>query len=51
MTGTKVHRPELCRMMEALRPGDVLIVDSFSRLSRSTKDLLQITDKLAEMGV
>lgn len=46
ITGTRAHRPEYDRMLDALRPGDVLVVDSFSRLSRSTKDLLEVMDKL-----
>lgn len=51
MTGTKANRPELEKMLEALRPGDTLVTDSFSRLSRSTKDLLELVEKLNGMGV
>lgn len=51
MTGTKDHRPELEKMLDALRPGDTLVIDSFSRLSRSTKSLLEMVEKLNEMGV
>ena len=51
MTGTKSDRPELKTMLLTLRSGDVLVIDSFSRLSRSTKDLLDLVDKLTEMGV
>lgn len=51
MTGTKAHRPELDKMKEALRPGDVLVIDSFSRLSRSTKDLLDTVETLTAQGV
>jgi len=51
MTGTKSDRPELKTMMLTLRSGDVLVIDSFSRLSRSTKDLLQMVDQLTAMGV
>lgn len=38
-------------MLLTLRSGDVLVIDSFSRLSRSTKDLLQLVDQLTSMGV
>lgn len=48
ITGTKADRPEFQNMMKALRPGDTLIIDSFSRLSRSTKDLLDTVEKLQE---
>ena len=51
MTGTKANRPELEKMLEALRPGDTLVTDSFSRLSRSTKDLLELVEKLNGIGV
>lgn len=51
MTGTRSDRPELRIMMMTLREGDTLVVESFSRLSRSTKDLLSLVDKLTGMGV
>ena len=51
MTGTKSDRPELRTMLLTLRSGDILVIDSFSRLSRSTKDLLDLVEKLTSMGV
>ena len=51
MTGTKSDRPELKTMLLTIRSGDVLVIDSFSRLSRSTKDLLDLVDRLTGMGV
>lgn len=51
MTGTKASRPELDRMLDSLRPGDTLVIDSFSRLSRSTKDLLETVDRLTKQDV
>ena len=51
MTGTKAQRPELDRMLDALREGDTLVIDSFSRLSRSTKDLLEMVECLTSLGV
>jgi len=51
MTGTKSDRPELKTMLLTLRSGDILVIDSFSRLSRSTKDLLDLVEKLTNMGV
>lgn len=51
MTGTKSDRPELRTMLLTLRSGDILVIDSFSRLSRSTKDLLDLVEKLTDMGV
>ena len=51
MTGTKSDRPELKTMLLTLRSGDILVIDSFSRLSRSTKDLLDLVERLTSMGV
>lgn len=51
MTGTKTNRPEFEKMLSALREGDTLVVESFSRLSRSTKDLLEIVERLTQMNV
>ena len=51
ITGTKAKRPELDKMLDTMRQGDILVTDSFSRLSRSTKDLLELVDRLQKMGV
>ena len=51
MTGTTSARPEFEKMMQTLRQGDTLVIDSFSRLSRSTKDLLAIIRQLDTQGV
>ena len=42
-------RPELKNMLEFVREGDTVYVHDFSRLARSTKDLLYITDLLAKL--
>lgn len=42
ITGTKSIRPELDRLKDKLRPGDTVVVESFSRLGRSTKDLIDL---------
>lgn len=53
MSGTKgkLERPGLKALMEALAPGDILYIESFSRLSRSTKDLLSIVEELSQKEV
>lgn len=42
MTGTKKHRPELDRLKEEVRAGDTVVIESWSRLGRSTKDLIEL---------
>lgn len=51
MSGKNTERPELQKMMDFVREGDVVIVESFSRFARNTRDLLDLTDKLKEKQV
>lgn len=44
-------RPMLKQMMEYVREGDTVVVDSYSRFARSTKDLLTLVDELKHKGV
>ncbi len=46
VSGGRWDRPELHKMLEQLRPGDVVVVWKLDRLSRSLKDLLHILDKV-----
>lgn len=48
MTGTKRHRPELDRMISELKPGDEVVITDLTRISRSTKDLLDIVESITE---
>lgn len=45
------NRPKFQEMMGWVREGDVVLVESFSRLARNTKDLLDIVEKLKKKGV
>ena len=47
-SGAKRDRPELARMLEQLRDGDVVVVTRLDRLARSTRDLLDIAERLRE---
>lgn len=49
--GGAAARPELARMMDYVREGDTVIVESISRFARNTRDLLALVDALAEKGV
>lgn len=51
MSGTKTDRPELNRLKDKIRPGDMVVVESFSRLGRSTKDLIGLVNYFEEMDV
>lgn len=44
-------RPQFKAMMDFVREGDTVIVESYSRLARSVKDLLNIVDELNNKGV
>ena len=50
MTGTKRDRPELNRMLSSLKEGDTVIIADLTRVSRSTKDLLEIVDTIKDKG-
>lgn len=51
LSGKNTDRPQLQSMLAYLREGDTLYVESFSRLARSTRDLLNIVNTLTEKGV
>ena len=45
------NRPKLQEMLEFCREGDTIHIHDFSRLARSTKDLLEIVELLSRKGV
>lgn len=51
VTGTKKDRPELNRLLSHIAPGDMVIVESLSRLGRSTKDLIELVELFREKEV
>lgn len=51
MSGKNMERPELRKMMDFVREGDILIVESISRFARSTKDLLNLMEELEQKSV
>lgn len=50
MTGATKDRPQLQAMLNDLKSGDVVVVKSIDRLSRSVKDLLDIWDTIKAKG-
>lgn len=51
MSGKNTNQPELQRMMEYVRKGDTVIVESISRFARNTRDLLELVEQLTVKGV
>ena len=51
MSGKNTNRPELQKMMEYVRRGDTVIVESISRFARNTRDLLELVERLTAKGV
>lgn len=45
------NRPELQSLLDYVRDGDTVYIHDFSRLARSTKDLLEIVETLNNKGV
>lgn len=50
ISGNRRDRPQLDRMIEQLRSGDVVVVTKYDRLSRSLKDLLAIVEVIRAQG-
>lgn len=51
LSGKNTARKQLQEMLNFVRDGDVVIVESYSRMARSTRDLLDIVETLKEKGV
>ena len=50
VTGTRMDRPELLRLLDTLREGDTVIVCELTRLSRSVKDLFELVGRIESAG-
>lgn len=51
ISGKDRNRPQLEAMMEYVREGDMVYIESYSRLARNTRDLLNLVHELEEKGV
>ncbi|MCT4619076.1 MAG: recombinase family protein [Marinisporobacter sp.] len=51
ISGQEKLRPELENLLKYARQGDIIVVNSISRLARSLRDLLSIVDQLKEAKV
>lgn len=51
VSGKDTNRPQLQNLLDFVREGDTVYVHDFSRLARSTKDLLDIVERLNQKNV
>lgn len=51
VSGKDTNRPKLKEMLASVVSGDTIFIHDFSRLARSTKDLLDIVEQLTQRGV
>ena len=50
-TGTKMDRPEWSKLYKRVEPGDTIVFDSVSRMSRNADEGIEMYFKLYEMGI
>lgn len=50
-TGTKIDRPELTKVLRAVKSGDTLVFDSVSRMSRDSEEGFALYEELFNKGV
>lgn len=51
MSGKNIDRPELQKMLQYVRQGDIVVVESISRFARNTRDLLELVEQLTAKEV
>jgi DNA invertase Pin-like site-specific DNA recombinase len=50
VSGVRADRPQLAKLVKALQPGDVVTVTKLDRLGRSTRELLDLIDRISKAG-
>ncbi|PRD20855.1 UNVERIFIED_CONTAM: gin [Trichonephila clavipes] len=50
ISGSTRKRPQLDRLLDQLRPGDVIVVTKYDRLARSLRDLLDLVEVIGDRG-
>jgi DNA invertase Pin-like site-specific DNA recombinase len=50
VSGARADRPQLFRLMAKLMPGDVVVVTKLDRLGRSTRELLELIERITKAG-
>ena len=50
VSGVRADRPQLAKLMAALKAGDIVVVTKLDRLGRSTRELLDLIDRIGKAG-
>jgi len=50
ISAVRADRPQLGKLMAGLKPGDVVLVTKLDRLGRSTRELLDLIDRISKAG-
>jgi DNA invertase Pin-like site-specific DNA recombinase len=50
VSGVRADRPQLAKLMAGLKPGDVVVVTKLDRLGRSTRELLDLIERIGSVG-
>jgi DNA invertase Pin-like site-specific DNA recombinase len=50
ISGARADRPQLAKLMAALQPGDVVLVTKLDRLGHSTRELLDLIERIGKAG-
>ena len=50
VSGARADRPQLAKLMASLKAGDIVIVTKIDRLGRSTRELLELIERIGKAG-
>jgi len=50
ISGARADRPQLAKLMASLKPGDIVQVTKLDRLGRSTRELLDLIERISKIG-
>ena len=50
VSGVRADRPQLAKLMAGLKPGDIVVVTKLDRLGRSTRELLDLIERIGKAG-